>query len=230
MTTPVDKEACTYSNIFLAQPAWTTQQQCENFARKKCAKEEDLINFYSLHFCLMNGSSFSLIIFSVLFITFNFRWLSVVVEEYLAEGITRISSYLGFSEALAACTLLAFANGAGDIFTALVAGGHSSQGVFYNIGSLYGAGLFCCCNVVGVAVYLNRKDYLKFDSSIIYRDVSFYILATLVIIGFGVYGEISILTAIILLGLYVLQVVVVLIQQCRQASKEECLFLNRSQN
>ena len=167
----------------------------------------------------MNGSSFSLVLLSLIFITFNFRWLSIVVEEYLAEGITRISSYLGFSEALAACTLLAFANGAGDIFTALVAGGHSAQGVFYNIGSLYGAGLFCTCNVVGVAIYLNKKEFLKFDSSIIYRDVTFYILATLVILGFGIYGEINIFTAIILLTLYASQVTVVLIQQCRQASK-----------
>jgi sodium/potassium/calcium exchanger 6 len=49
---------------------------------------------------------------------------------------------LGISEALAAVTLLAVANGAGDVITALVASGTAS-GISYNIGSLYGAGLFC---------------------------------------------------------------------------------------
>jgi sodium/potassium/calcium exchanger 6 len=41
---------------------------------------------------------------------------------------------------MAAVTLLALANGAGDVITALVASG-SSDGLAYNIGSIYGAGL-----------------------------------------------------------------------------------------
>jgi len=43
---------------------------------------------------------------------------------------------------MAGVTLLAVANGAGDVITALVASG-TSDGISYNIGSLYGAGLFC---------------------------------------------------------------------------------------
>ena len=40
-------------------------------------------------------------------------------------------------------TLLALANGAGDVITAIVASG-SPGGVSYNIGALYGAGFFVC--------------------------------------------------------------------------------------
>jgi sodium/potassium/calcium exchanger 6 len=61
------------------------------------------------------------------------------VEEYLAPAISYISEWLNLSEALAAVTLLALANGAGDVITALVASG-SSDGLSYNIGSIYGAG------------------------------------------------------------------------------------------
>lgn len=43
-------------------------------------------------------------------------------------------------EALAAVTLLALANGAGDVITALVASG-TTGGLAYNIGAIYGAGL-----------------------------------------------------------------------------------------
>ena len=43
-------------------------------------------------------------------------------------------------EALGAVTLLALANGAGDVITAIVASG-SSGGLSYNVGSIYGAGL-----------------------------------------------------------------------------------------
>lgn len=191
--------------------------QCKHYGKGICAAEGDLLNFYAVHFCLMNASNFGLICFGLIFITFNFRWLSILIDEYLAEGITRISSWLGFSEALAAVTLLAFANGAGDVVTAVVASG-TSNGVFYTIGSLYGAGLFCCCAVIGGAIFLNQGD-MKFDKMIIFRDVSFYILATICMIIFGINGKINMLSAIILLGLYVAQVIVVLYQQYKKSSK-----------
>lgn len=85
--------------------------------------------------------------------------------------------------------------------------------------------MFCCCNVVGAAIYLNKKLYLKIDRGIIFRDVSFYIAATLVILGFGIYGEINLTTALVFLGLYVMQVATVLIQQCKQASKSSLIEL-----
>ena len=44
---------------------------------------------------------------------------------------------------MAAVTLLALANGAGDVITALVASG-AEGGISYNIGALYGAGFFVC--------------------------------------------------------------------------------------
>lgn len=77
---------------------------------------------------------------SFLIIILIFRFISAVVEEYLAPAITFISEYLELSEALAAVTLLAVANGAGDVITAFVASG-SSNGLSYNIGAIYGAGL-----------------------------------------------------------------------------------------
>jgi sodium/potassium/calcium exchanger 6 len=168
----------------------------------------------------MNASNVGLLCFSLLFITFNFRWLSILIDEYLAEGITRISSWLGFSEALAAVTLLAFANGAGDVFTAVVASGNVN-GVFYTIGSLYGAGLFCCCIVVAGAIFLNNEEAMKFNKQVIYRDITFYIMATLAIIIFGLFQTINLMSAIILLGLYVAQVIVVLYQQYKNSSKHQ---------
>jgi solute carrier family 24 (sodium/potassium/calcium exchanger), member 6 len=223
---PVDpKTLCTYTNIFGPDSIYKDKpaDQCKVFARGTCAKEEHLVNFYALHFCFLNASSFGMICFCLIFITFNFRWIGIVVEEYLAEGITRISAWFGFSEALAAVTLLAFANGAGDIFTAMVASG-SSDGVFYSIGSLYGAGLFCCCNVVGCAIFLNESPVMKFDSSIIYRDISFYIAATIAIIIFGFIGKVNIWVAVVFMSLYICQVGSILYQQCKGSSKPFFLF------
>lgn len=52
-----------------------------------------------------------------------FGFVSATVEEYIAGGITYASEALELSEALAAVTLLALANGAGDVITAIVASG-----------------------------------------------------------------------------------------------------------
>lgn len=47
--------------------------------------------------------------------------ISTTVDEYIAPSITQISEYLELSDSLAAVTLLAIANGAGDVITAIVA-------------------------------------------------------------------------------------------------------------
>jgi len=76
----------------------------------------------------------------------------------LAPSIAYISEWLELPEALAAVTLLALANGAGDVITALVASG-SSEGLSYNIGSIYGAGF--------VILYIYIILYWKFVCSMV---------------------------------------------------------------
>ena len=61
------------------------------------------------------------------------------------------------SEALAGVTLLALANGAGDVVTAVVSGS-SSAGVSYNIGALLGAGLFVCAMVIAGTILISPSD------------------------------------------------------------------------
>ena len=79
--------------------------------------------------------------FFILFLALLFKFICAAVEDYLAVAIVYLTKYLKMSEGLAGVTLLAFANGAGDVLTAIVAG-DSEEGIAYNIGSLYGAGLF----------------------------------------------------------------------------------------
>ena len=54
---------------------------------------------------------------------------------------------------MAGVTLIALANGAGDVITAIVASG-SDGGISYNIGSLYGAGFFVCSVKYIFIIYL----------------------------------------------------------------------------
>jgi len=94
----------------------------------------------------------------------------------------KCSETLGLSESLAAVTLMALANGAGDVITALVSGS-GAGGVSYNIGALYGAGLFVAVCVVSISIF-TEKDGLVFDKMIIYRDIGAYLIATILTIFF----------------------------------------------
>lgn len=204
------EEYCTYNYIYTGPGTKIgSESRCEVIGGEYCGEAEGLINFYRVYYCLLGENPLLLLLMAMVIIFFNFRYLAIVVEEYCAEGITDISEWLGFSQSLAGVTLLAFANGAGDVLTAIVASG-SSEGVFYNIGSIYGAGLFVCCCVVAVAILKSKEGGIQFDEMIIKRDLSVYIATTCVVIFFGWIGQITWYSSVILLFLYACQVMFVL--------------------
>ena len=59
---------------------------------------------------------------ATLIIFWLFVFICKVVDDYIGEALLFISNSLGMSDALAGVTLIAFANGAGDVITSLVAG------------------------------------------------------------------------------------------------------------
>ena len=123
------------------------------------------------------------------------------------------------SEALAGVTLLALANGAGDVITAIVASG-SEDGVSYNIGALFGAGFFVCSMVICLTIKKAETDIIV-DKSTIYRDVGFYILGTGLVMFFAVWGEIPWWGAMSMLLLYLLLVIVTYIQDKMESNPKD---------
>jgi len=185
----------------------------------------DFANFYQMYYCGLNQSMTGFIIIDLVLIFFIFRYTGMAVDEYIVEGIQKIADALRFSEGLAAVTLLALANGAGDVITALVAGG-AEGGVSYNVGSLFGAGLFVFSFVVAICIIKNQKDgealpFLKFEPEIIYRDVGFYLLSTVVTLIFAACGSITWFDSVILLLIYVAMVSTVVITECLEARKKK---------
>ena len=137
------------------------------------------------------------------------KFICATVEDYVAPAIVYLSEYLNLSESLAGVTLIAFANGAGDVLTAIVAS-DSKEGISYNVGALYGAGLFVITLVVALTI-INSDKEIVVSKSFIFRDILFYIFATVVTIAIGIYGQITMLNSILLLVLYFLLVIIVII-------------------
>lgn len=195
---------CTHENMY--HTGIPADQMC-NVASAIC--HGDFANFYELYWCAYNGSMTALLLTYLVFIFLIFKWTGIVVDEYICSGITICSATFGLSDAVAAVTLLALANGAGDVITALVSGS-SAGGVSYNIGALYGAGLFVAIPVMCVCV-LKAKDGIVYEPVIIFRDIGIYIFSTVLTLVFAAFGYIYWWMAVIFLVVYVVLVVAAVI-------------------
>ena len=135
-------DLCTHANFF--KVLTTSAEVCTALNASIAADlplcDIEYLNFYKLYFCDMPTLTGTIFLY-IFLIFFIFRWTAIVVDDLVVLGIEQVATTLKMSDALAAVTVMALANGAGDVITALVAGGQSG-GVSYNIGSLYGAGLF----------------------------------------------------------------------------------------
>lgn len=204
-------------NATLMGSALTIAEKCE-YLTKACAESQDTFNFVRVYFCLFSGQSWVFALFAILVIIILFKFICSTVDEFIAPAIVYLSKYLNMSESLAGVTLLAFANGAGDVITALVASG-APGGVSYNVGALYGAGFFVLTLVVAFTIIFSPSKIVV-QKSLIFRDIGFYILATLLTILIAYQGEITWVSSLGLLLLYGVYVMVVVIQDWLAAKKK----------
>ena len=180
-----------------------------------CKEEFKLLNLMNLFWCKLDGSYLIMMPIAIIALIIIFKYVSITVEEYIAEGIQAICDRLGMTDSVAAITLLAVANGAADMMTVLVSS-ESEGGISYNIGTLYGGGLFICSAVLAMCILQSRKK-LRFNWMIIYRLIVFYLLATMITITFALFKWITWWGSALLLLLYLLLVIVVVVDDKRQA-------------
>jgi len=113
---------------------------------------------------------------------------------------------LDMSEALAGITFLAFANGAPDIITAIVAGSSSSQSTaLIPFGSLYGAALFSMAFILSMVIQYSPNQILLLKKTETLVPLGFYLLGTVFLLLVSVvYGKMNIPLASIFLSFYLL--------------------------
>ncbi len=198
--------ACTHE--FMISTELTTEQKCQQLA-SACANQQEVLNFFKIYFCILKANNMITTPLLILSLILILNFIVAAVEDYIAPAIVFLSQYLGLSESLAGVTLLAFANGAGDVLTAIVAGG-SADGISYNVGALYGAGLFVITLVVGMTI-LNSPEDIVVDKSLIFRDIGFYMFATAATLYMAYIEKITFNASISFLVLYLVLVVIVVI-------------------
>ncbi|XP_075677988.1 mitochondrial sodium/calcium exchanger protein-like [Dermatophagoides pteronyssinus] len=151
-----------------------TEKRCEFVqTTESCAYDGILFSFIEMAYCRLNDSLIlnSIILFGILFILFI--TISLVADNFLCPSLLTISNTLKLPNNIAGVTLLAFGNGAPDIFASIGGISHAKPHLIF--ASLFGAGTFVTTIVIGCIILSGEFTMNKRP---LVRDIIFYIGAT----------------------------------------------------
>eukprot|EP00040_Diaphanoeca_grandis_P023141 m.125377 g.125377 ORF g.125377 m.125377 type:complete len:564 (-) comp29128_c0_seq1:1411-3102(-) len=168
------------------------------------------IPYLELPYCDLKEVSGLAVVILVLWLFFLFLNLSLVVDARVVPNIKTTAKALHLSDTLAGVTLLAFGNGAADIFSAVASVSASPDGGLMMVAGLIGGGLFVTTVVAGIIAY---KFVPEVNWKFIARDASFYLIGLGVVAYILADGWIKVWETIMLLVLYVMYVAIVVIQE-----------------
>ncbi|EGW32617.1 uncharacterized protein SPAPADRAFT_139088 [Spathaspora passalidarum NRRL Y-27907] len=215
-----DNDTCS-SQLLLIAP----QQRCE-FIKSNCQDLEGLVNYFSFYYCKFGFLKTFAIIPLSLCLFVMFLSLGVTASDFLCPNLDTISKFLQLSDNLAGLTLLAFGNGAPDVFSTLQAFSWDSGSLA--IAELIGASLFIVTVVVGTIAVLHPFEV---PQNIFIRDATMYIFIVLVVIISLLIGSLSIFTSLVLVVAYVLYVGAAVYRHSRYKAKVAQLLRDqRSRN
>lgn len=199
------EDLCTLKNFLML----VGDELCE--AAKEC--ESESFNFFRIRYCTLPQSGFGTFLFyalMLLLLVMAFFLLGQIASSYLTPVLTKISLALNLSETLSGVTLLAFANGAPDIIASYSAAG-AEGGIYITIGNLFGACLFCSTLVLARCISVS-PSVVKMDKYQWLRDLMFYVLASLLLLCYGIMEVINRWMVAVFFLIYFIYIGIVLYQ------------------
>lgn len=144
--------------------------------------------------------------FLLLWICFLFYLGSQVSGRYFTPAMLQLASVLSIPDALAGCTILALANGSGDLLSGVLCAVHNPDDLQFFVGSMLGASFFVTTVVFGSALWASRNSKVRLDPVSTPRDLIFCILGLCIFVAFSYVTFIPTWAPCILLPFYALYV------------------------
>jgi solute carrier family 24 (sodium/potassium/calcium exchanger), member 6 len=195
-----------------------------------CTETSSFIRYEKVHYCQAKGRWTYSFMIALLLMGVFFHVLATVAECFFCPALAKISVYLKMRDDVAGATLLAFGNGAPDIFAQIAALNDLSQteetdGIPLALGAVLGAGMFIAF-VVFPSVVLSAPParqrlrsgrrvggFVEVDKRAFMRDCGFYCLGVIALVRCIYEGEVTFKNAMQLFALYALYVVTVLMPE-----------------
>lgn len=185
------------------------------FVNENC--EYSYINFYNLHYCILEQNIYITFPILCLSIYICFYLLSDTSNKYLSNALTILSDKMKMSQTLAGVTLLALGNGAPDVISSIVASGNDND-VSFSLAALIGGGIFVSGIVLASVIVFSKE--VKVNKQLFMRDLILYILVLLVLIMFSFVKRIGIYESVTFFLLYFINVLITIFQT-RSKKKSE---------
>ena len=149
-----------------------------------CSDNFSFINLVDMYYRSMDENAILIFLFICGVFPILFMCIAAVADKYLAAGMTDLAQRFKLSPAVAAMTLIAFANGAPDILASLGAAGKAG-GSFIAVGSLFGAFVFSCSLVVSNVVWNSPDQTVVLPKLVILKELGGYLASVFCVIIFG---------------------------------------------
>jgi len=196
-------------------------------------ENQSFVNYPKVYYCAAKGGNVLSALFALLLISLFFHVLATVAECFFCPALAKISVYLKLRDDVAGATLLAFGNGAPDIFAQIAAlndlsSNEETDGIPLALGAVLGAGMFIAFVVFPSVVLaapesnLNARrlrsgrrvgGYVEVDKTAFMRDCGFYCLGVMALVRCIVVGEVTFRNSMQLFALYALYVTNVLLPE-----------------
>ncbi|GBG31067.1 Sodium/potassium/calcium exchanger 2 [Hondaea fermentalgiana] len=136
---------------------------------------------------------------------FLFLGLAIVCDDYLVSALERISEALNLSEDVAGATFLAAGSSAPELFVSLADNVISNPPKSVGVGTVVGSAIFNILVIIGLSAMLAGST-LHLDWRPLARDVTFYVVSIVALLGVIIDEEAHWWEGLILLFLYSLYI------------------------
>ena len=170
---------------------------------------------YVVHwFCAFHGNAFGMLPLGMWLLAVMLALCSTA-DVFLMPQLNYISELLKLKPDVAGVTLLAFGNGAADIFTGIAVVTRNPYDIDYSLMLSYqtGAIVFIVTIVIGVIAYIADKHvgYWRVSKAPFFRDTLCFLIAISIVIGASSTGTIATGESVLFLLMYVIYVAFVVL-------------------
>lgn len=183
----------------------TKHLRCE---KAKSCSPDGLLNYREFYYCTCQDYSWAAMIVFAFSLILLFYLLGTTAESYFCPPLAYLSELLGLSPDVAGVTLLAFGNGAPDVFSTLAGIQGGNFGIA--IGELLGAALFASTTIVGTVGLLATCELQPFP---FIRDVVFFLVAVVFVLGISFDGRIYLWECFVFVAYYSFYVIFTVLAQ-----------------
>jgi len=176
----------------------TVEEKCRFFS--EVCPSDRLIDYSKFRYCVLGENTVAVvfgIILLVVWLLTLFYMLSQAAESHFCPMLSEISCALRMSPDLAGMSILAFGNGAPDVFSSIAAFQQRNVGVL--VGEMTGAGAFITHVIVGAIGVTSKVTLRRYP---FFRDLCCYIFGLAFVLGLLIDNWLHLWEAIMFLVFY----------------------------